>query len=283
MSVENVAGEVIPRSRATFGESAARSSSRVPERDVIAMVETAVASGSVMLAFQPIVPACHPERPAFFEGLIRLLDQSGRIIPAKDFITEVELSALGRRIDRLSLGYGLDVLGDRPELRLAVNLSAKSIENEEWCDTLDRAIVADPSVAERLILEITESSAIERPDLVRLFMETYRRRGITFAIDDFGSGYTSMRYLKDLCFDILKIDGQFIRGVAQSSDNRALVSAMVSLGRHFDMVTVAEKVETAADAEILRELGVDCLQGYYFGAPTIRPRWDSDDKDLAVG
>jgi EAL domain-containing protein (putative c-di-GMP-specific phosphodiesterase class I) len=123
-------------------------------------------------------------------------------------------------------------------------------------------------VAERLILEITESSAIIMPDLVSVFMTEMQARGICFALDDFGAGYTAFRYLKDFYFDILKIDGQFIRNIATNPDNQVLTQALVSIGRHFDMVTVAESVETSEDARWLVEIGVDCLQGYYFGAPS---------------
>ncbi len=279
MGSDSAPREMRSEAAAEASRERVRISRRPVDRDVISTVEKAVAGGNVMLAYQPIVPSGRPEFPAFFEGLIRLLDDSGRIIPAKDFITEVEHLDLGRRLDQLSLRDGLDVLAERPSLRLAINLSAKSIENDSWCDTLDRGLAVDPTVGERLILEITEGSAIERPDLVRVFMDTYRRRGVSFAIDDFGAGYTSMRYLKDFHFDILKIDGQFIGGIAQNGDNRALVAAMVSLGRHFDMVTIAEKVETRADAQALRRIGVDCLQGYYFGAPTIRPRWEPCERE----
>jgi EAL domain-containing protein (putative c-di-GMP-specific phosphodiesterase class I) len=74
-------------------------------------------------------------------------------------------------------------------------------------------------------------------------------------------------------FDILKIDGQFIRGIAGNPDNQAVVKALLSIGRHFDMVTIAESVESAEDAAYLTKIGIDCLQGYFFGAPTVRARW----------
>lgn len=242
--------------------------------DVIAMVERAVEAGNAMLAYQPVVPSASHDHPAFYEGLIRILDGNGRIIPAKDFIGQVETSDLGRRIDCLSLAQGLATLAERPRLRLSINMSARSIGYPHWTETLERGLAADPSVAGRLILEITESSAIQMPELVEAFMTRLQARGIAFAIDDFGSGYTSLRYLKDLYFDILKIDGQFIRGISRCPDNQALVKAMVSIGQHFDMVTIAEFVESADDARMLGEFGVDCLQGYYFGAPAIRPRWE---------
>ncbi|KAF0676461.1 EAL domain-containing protein [Profundibacterium mesophilum] len=244
------------------------------DRSILRTVERAVTERNVMLAFQPVVPASRPERPVFYEGLIRILDDNGRIVPARDFIGAVETLELGRQIDCLSLEAGLKLLQERPRLRLSINMSARSIGYPDWTRVLDTALAADPSIGERLILEITESSAILMPDMVQVFMNRLQNQGISFAIDDFGSGYTSMRYLKDLYFDILKIDGQFIRGIARSPDNQAVVKALVSIGRHFDMVTIAEFVETGEDAQYLRQIGVDCLQGYYFGAPTIRPRWE---------
>ena len=100
-----------------------------------------------------------------------------------------------------------------------------------------------------------------------------QRRGIAFALDDFGAGYTSFRYLREFFFDILKIDGQFIRGISNDPDNQVLAKALISIGQHFDMFTVAESVERAEDAQFLAQSGVDCLQGYFIGAPTISPPW----------
>jgi EAL domain-containing protein (putative c-di-GMP-specific phosphodiesterase class I) len=96
---------------------------------------------------------------------------------------------------------------------------------------------------------------------------------VSFALDDFGAGFTSFRYLKSFYFDVLKIEGEFIRGIAENPDNQVLTAALTAIGRQFDMVIVAENVETAADVAYLEAIGVDCLQGYYFGAPTIQSPW----------
>ena len=97
------------------------------DRDTIAMVARAVARRDVFLAFQPVVEAARQDRVAFHEGLIRLLDETGRIIPARDFIAAIETSELGRAVDCLSLDLGLKALRTDPGLRLAVNMSARSI------------------------------------------------------------------------------------------------------------------------------------------------------------
>ena len=243
------------------------------DQTTLQMVEEAVAHKQVMLAYQPVVQATNQGNVAFYEGLIRVLDETGRIIPAKDFIEAIETTETGRVIDCLALEQGLHVLKNTPSIRLAINMSARSIGYPRWNKVLKRGLAQDSTVAERLVLEITESSAMLVPELVVNFMNDLQKRGITFALDDFGSGFTSFRYLRDFYFDILKIDGQFIRGVCQNPDNQVLVRALASIANQFDMFTVAESVERSDDAQWLESIGIDCLQGYYFGAPTVKKPW----------
>ncbi len=259
-------------------------SAAVAERDgeALRMVEDALRNRRVRLAFQPVVPAGNPVRPVFYEGLARILDPTGRPIPAGDFIDVVELHETGRVIDALALELGLRALHAHPGIRLSVNMSARSIGYSRWTRTLEAGLSADPSLATRLILEITESSAMLIPDIVSVFMADLQARGVRFALDDFGQGFTSFRYLRDFDFDILKIDGQFIRGVATDPDNQVLTRALVSIAGHFQMLTVAESVESPADAAWLAEAGVDCLQGYHFGAPTLRPAWTDCEERRAL-
>jgi EAL domain-containing protein (putative c-di-GMP-specific phosphodiesterase class I) len=247
----------------------------VSQRDqsTLHMVRDAIRHKQTLLAFQPIVLSHDHGRVAFHEGLIRVLDATGRIIPARDFMPQCEDNELGREIDVLSLRMGMRTLEQNPDLRLSINMSARSIGYKAWGDTLRGFLKRDKTLGERLILEITESSAMLVPELVADFMVTLQDEGICFAMDDFGSGYTAIRYFKDFFFDVLKLDGQFIKGIAQDADNRALASALVSIAQHFDMMTVAEAVENADDAAVLSAMGVDCLQGYYFAAPTTRPSW----------
>ncbi|MEX1234241.1 MAG: EAL domain-containing protein [Roseovarius sp.] len=243
------------------------------DKSIIEMVDDAVRHKQVMLAFQPVVPTGQADRVAFYEGLVRVLDATGRIIPAREFIGAIETTQTGRIIDCLALEKGLRTLSMHSQLRLSINMSARSIGYSRWMRTLHKGLDAHPTVGERLILEITESSAMLVPELVTGFMNEVSQRGVSFALDDFGAGFTSLRYLKDFYFDILKIDGQFIRGIAQDADNQVLTTALATIGRQFDMVTVAENVERADDAAYLAAIGIDCLQGYYYGAPTVKPIW----------
>ncbi|SLN28889.1 Cyclic di-GMP phosphodiesterase YfgF [Roseovarius albus] len=253
------------------------------DRRVIDMVDRAARHGEVRLAYQAIVPAGHHDRPAFYEGLIRVLDATGRVIPAAEFINEIEETETGRLIDCLALEKGIETLVQFPGLRLSINMSARSIGYPRWSEILQKGFKMDPTLAERLILEITERSAMLVPELVTSFMQDLQKQGVSFALDDFGAGFTSFRYLKNFYFDVLKIEGQFIRGIAENPDNQVLAAALIAIGRQFDMITVAENVETAADVAYLELLGVDCLQGYHFGAPTIQPPWAQSKTRKAKG
>ncbi len=259
--------------RAVPHGAAPESAAQDQHNSTLAMVSAALDEKRTMLAFQPIVQARMPKRAAFYEGLMRIMDHTGRIIPAGEFMDAVETTELGRRIDCRALEMGLATLTQEPAIRLSINMSARSIGYPDWLATLERGLRHSPDIAERLILEITESSAMTMPDLVTMFMQDMQERGICFALDDFGAGYTAFRYLKDFYFDIVKIDGSFIRNIGAEPDNQILVQALVSIARHFDMFTVAEFVETAEDARLLVDLGVDCLQGYYFGAPSTQAPW----------
>ncbi|MFC7702938.1 EAL domain-containing protein [Plastorhodobacter daqingensis] len=243
------------------------------DRETLTLVRRAVEARRVMLAFQPVVQARRPDRPAFYEGLARIMDSNGRVIPARDFIDVAETTELGRMIDCLALELGLETLAQQPGLRLSINMSARSIGYPRWLRTLEAGLAPDPTIAERLILEVTESSAMAVPDLVSVFIDDLHARGITFALDDFGAGYTAFRFFKEFFFDVLKIDGQFIRGIHANTDNQVLTKALISIARHFEMFTVAESVECAEDAAYLTSIGIDCMQGYYFGSPSLSPVW----------
>lgn len=243
------------------------------DANILGMVHRAIEHNEVMLAYQPVVQSHATDRVAFYEGLLRVLDETGRVIPAAEFITTVEETEYGRKLDCLSLKKGLTELHRNPGLRLSINMSARSIGYPRWMRILSRGLEDDPTIGERLILEITETSAMLVPEIVSSFMTQYQRLGVAFAIDDFGAGYTALRHFKDFSFDILKIDGQFITGIATDPDNQVLVRAMVSIAEQFDMFTVAECVEQAQDAHMLNQLGLTCLQGRYFGAPTVNPPW----------
>ncbi len=253
------------------------------DKSTVQMVRDAIEHKQTLLAYQPIMLASDHTRVAFYEGLIRVLDATGRVIPARDFMPVIEDTDMGREIDVLALRAGLLALQANRDLRLSINMSARSIGYKAWNQLIRRFLNRDKTLGERLILEISEASAMLVPELVIDLMDDLQPHGVCFALDGFGSGQTALRYFRDFFFDILKIDGAFIRGIADAPDNRVLIAAMISVARHFEMLTVAEFVENERDAAILTEMGVDCLQGYCFGAPTTRPSWLRNSSKRATG
>lgn len=236
------------------------------DRDVPEMVRKALAEGRTQIAFQPIVRSGPSPVIAFHEALIRVLDEGGRILPAGQFLPDVEDSGLGRDLDCESLRLAIAMLGANPGLRLAVNMSARSIADGRWRRILMDGLARD-GIGARLILEITEQSAMLIPEVVIRFMAEVQPRGVAFALDDFGAGLTAFRYLKDFFFDLAKIDSHFVRDIDSIPDNQVLTEALMTVAHQFEMFVVAEGVERREEAELVTRLGADCLQGYLFGMP----------------
>lgn len=241
------------------------------DKETLALVASALTDRRMRLAFQPVVYAADPAVIGFFEGYIRLLNLRDQVIPARDFMAAVEQRELGREIDCAALRMGLMALQRNPQIRVSVNMSARSVGYQPWIATLRRALRESPRLGYNLILEINEASALQVPDVLKPFMDEMRDHGIVFALDDFGAGMTSLRLLRELRFEIAKIDGALVREVDRLPDQQALVRAAIAMSQEMGMYVVAEEVETEAEANWLREAGVGCLQGYLFGAPTVTP------------
>ena len=241
------------------------------DRETMAEVASALKERRMRLAFQPAVYAADPSIIGFFEGFIRLLNRRDHVIPARDFMGAVEQHELGREIDCAALQMGLMALQRNPQIRVSINLSARSVGYGRWRDILRRALRDKPRLGHNLILEINEASAMQVPDVLGPFMADMRDHGIVFALDDFGAGMTSLRLLRDLRFEIAKIDGELVKRVDTSPDGQTVVRAAISLAQEMGMYVTAEAVETEGEADWLRAAGVGCLQGYLFGPPTVTP------------
>lgn len=241
------------------------------DRSTLDMVAEALRLRRMRLAYQPAVYAADSSIIGFFEGFIRLLNSRDQVIPARDFMTEAERQPLGREIDCAALQMGLMTLQRNPNIRISVNMSARSVGYRPWIAILRKALAAHPELGPKLILEINEDSAMQVPDVLLPFMDDMRQSGIVFALDDFGAGMTSLQMLRDFRFEIAKIDGQFIRDIDSTDANQPLVRAAIAMAEELKMFVVAEAVETVGEANWLRAEGVGCLQGYLFGAPTVTP------------
>lgn len=242
---------------------------RPPASHWPARVTRAIAHGRIALALQPVVLARAPERIAFHEALVRLIGDDGQVICAGAFIDAVEPTSAGRLLDRAALRLAIAELAATPDLRLAVNLSPLGIGDRDWSAILTAAVARHPTLAERLIVEITERGLGADPAAMRAFLDHWRAQGVAFALDDFGAGSTAYRQLRDFRFDIVKLDGSFSRAVDRDLDQQAFLRTLIPLARHFEAMTVAEAVEGPAEAAFLAGLGIDALQGHHFGAPQI--------------
>jgi EAL domain-containing protein (putative c-di-GMP-specific phosphodiesterase class I) len=152
-------------------------------------------------------------------------------------------------------------------MRLAVNLSAHSIGDPALALTLERELAdlgVDPS---RLTVEVTETAAVADVEAARRFAEPLRALGVQFALDDFGAGYGSFYYLKHLSFDTINIDGEFVKGAADSAVDRAILRSVIGVARALGKRTVAEFVTDESALSVVRELGADYAQGYLIGEP----------------
>jgi EAL domain-containing protein (putative c-di-GMP-specific phosphodiesterase class I) len=241
------------------------------DHETMSMVTQALKDRRMRLAYQPVVYAADPNMIGFFEGFIRLLNRRDQVIPARDFMGAVEQNQLGRDIDCAALQMGLMALQRNPQIRVSINMSARSIGYRPWSNILRKALRDSPRLGRNLILEITEPSTLQVPDVLKPFMTEMRDHGIVFALDDFGADLTSLRLLRELRFEIAKIDGVLVKNVDESTDRQAVAKAAIAIAQELEMYVVAEAVETEGEANWLRDAGVGCLQGYLFGPPTVTP------------
>jgi diguanylate cyclase (GGDEF)-like protein/PAS domain S-box-containing protein len=218
------------------------------------------------LHWQPIIELASGD-DTHRELLLRMIGDDGALIPPGAFIPTAERFGLIQAIDRWVVRRAIALLAEHPAISLEVNLSAATISDPELGSLIESELAATTVDPGRLVFEITETAAIANIDQARLFAERIARVGCGFALDDFGAGFSTFYYLKRLPLDYLKIDGDFIRGLTRSPTDRLIVKAMVDIAQGMGLKTIAEFVENAETAALLRRLGVDYSQGYHHGRP----------------
>ena len=225
------------------------------------------------LFVQPIVPL-RPVAAAglHFEVLLRLRDDDGALILPGAFMPAAERYGLATRIDRWVVTRVCQWLGGQPPGAqridtLAINLSGKSVGEPEFHQFIVQLLDPATVPVQQLCFEITETAAIENMGVAVGFLEMVRARGARISLDDFGSGMSSMAYLRRMPVDYLKIDGQFVKDMATDPIDCAMVRSINEIAHLMGKRTVAEFVESEAIWLLLCELGVDYAQGFHIGRP----------------
>ena len=224
------------------------------------------------LEMQPIMSLSHPTESLNFEVLLRMRKAAGQEVPVHRVISAAENSGRMSAIDRWVLTstlQWLDAHQDRLDRTrfVCMNLSGASLNDEEFMQEVFRLLRLNSHVTRYLTVEITESIALHDLKNTRRFIDRVRELGARVALDDFGAGYTSFSYLKELPADLLKIDGSFIVNMNQHPANVSIVEAIVNLARNLGMKTIAEWAEDTATVQTLVEIGVDYVQGYAVARP----------------
>ncbi len=261
----------------------------------------ALANDGFVLFYQPILPLSEidfeflPDSasklwtalshlPEHYECLLRLVGEDGEYISPFAFMNVAERFNLMQAIDIWVVNHALTKLKglqvDGREINFSINLSGSSLND---ADTLEEitALMRKSGVQKGSVLfEITETSAIEKKDEARNFIETMRSEGWRFALDDFGTGFSSFSQLKELPVDVVKIDGQFVRDMAKDDIDRAIVMAINDIAHSQGMETIAEYVEDQSILRLLNICGIDHAQGYYIAKPLIDVRERADNTQM---
>jgi diguanylate cyclase (GGDEF)-like protein len=259
-SGQNDALVVYERDAAAFIEHEA-------ELSLVARVASNDATAGLFLEMQPIMSLKAPHDSLNVEVLLRMRDASGKVVTAAPIIAAAEKSGHAGVIDRWVLSTTLAWIDkhiarlDRTQF-VCMNLSGASLNDERFVQDTIEILRRHVHVAHRLCMEVTESVALHDLNNTRRFIDQVRGFGVKVALDDFGAGYTSFSYLKELPADVLKIDGNFIVNINAHPANVAIVEAIVSLALNLGMKTIAEWAEDAATVRTLGEIGVDYVQGW---------------------
>lgn len=239
---------------------------------VCARVQHALRQQRLLFAFQPVVCAT-TGNVDYFECLLRMRDVEGGIVTGSEFITPIEQLGLIGFIDDYVLEQTVQELASHPGIKLGLNVSSLTACDGSWLQSLISLLRDRSDLARRLVVEITETAALADIAETARFVDTLRHAGCRVALDDFGAGHNSAWQLTVLAVDTVKIDGSFIRNLADNREKQVLLREMLGLIKNFGCATVAEGVENAADAAVVVAEGFGYLQGYHVGPPTIERSW----------
>jgi diguanylate cyclase (GGDEF)-like protein/PAS domain S-box-containing protein len=234
-------------------------------------IEQALRENRFVVHAQPIVDLATGEVDRY-ELLVRMEADDGSIIAPDLFLPVAERVGLIPQIDRWMVQHAIDLLALQnpwgPATRLDVNVSGRAFSDPGLLELISDELMRTGVEPSRFGIEITETAAVEDVSRARTFVEALKRIGCRVALDDFGSGYSSIYYLNNLPVDCVKIDGGFVKSLRDSRKDQHIVRAIVELSKGFGIVSTAEFIEDAETLELLREYGVHYGQGFYIGMPT---------------
>jgi diguanylate cyclase (GGDEF)-like protein/PAS domain S-box-containing protein len=233
-------------------------------------IKQAIEHDHFVLVEQPIISTSTRETE-YSEILLRLLDENGEIIMPAGFLPAAERFGLAEEIDRWVIVNAIETLAEKRKkmsgLRYSINLSGQTLTNLAVCDLIHKKINETGLDPDALMFEVTETVAIADMSAAADFLSRLHLIGCKTALDDFGSGMSSFAYLKDLPVDVVKIDGRFVKNIAENHVDQAMVKAMNEIAHALDKLTVAEFVEDEATMKLLTEYNVDYAQGFHLGKP----------------
>ncbi|MEK6278241.1 MAG: EAL domain-containing protein [Actinomycetota bacterium] len=272
------------RNRVVLVDGSDESSSRMHAGlSTTARIREALAHDRLELYHQPIVDLNSGEVDRH-ELLLRMGIEGGELVPAGRFIETAEQFGMVQELDRWVVHEALRILGERqggngnghgaPE-SLHVNLSSSSVTDLGVLEYIERELDEGDANPAGITFEITETAAIHNFETAATFADRITEFGCSIAIDDYGSGFGPFYYLKHLPFDLIKIDGDFVRDLAKSDADQLTVRAIVQIARGLGKQTIAEYVEEPATMALLREIGVDMAQGFHVGRPVaVAESWE---------
>ncbi|NOX76741.1 MAG: EAL domain-containing protein [Gammaproteobacteria bacterium] len=235
-------------------------------------IKDAIEQDRFVLAAQPIMDVKSGD-VCRYEVLLRMNDELGNLIMPAGFLASAERFGLMRSVDRWVVKWAIDYLGRQlkhnPQLHFSINLSAESIGDAEVLDLITNELFRNDVPPTSVTFEVTETVAIANLSTAVEFLSRLRNLGCQTALDDFGVGYSSFAYLKDLPVDFVKIDGSFVRDIHRDKLQLAMVRSMNDIAHAMSKRTIAEYVDNADCARILGDMGVDFIQGYHLGGPRL--------------
>jgi predicted signal transduction protein with EAL and GGDEF domain len=226
----------------------------------------ALATRAFEVHYQPIVKA-DGGAAVGVEALLRWNHPSRGFIPPTVFVRIAEEAGLMDQLGEFVLRRALSDAARWPGLYVAVNLSPLQVRDRRFLDLLSTVLAETKTEPARVVLEVTEGILIDDPLTAKARLEDLRELGVRLALDDFGSGYSSLGYLQQLPFDKLKIDRGFVAALERSANAGVIIQAIVNLGRALGMSVLIEGVETEEQRVLLRLAGCNEMQGYLFARP----------------